>query len=368
MRRVVVILPNRTGLKFFVMFLVAGIAAAVFILRGPLTPPVKASGRLPEVSTEVSSGKAPEVSAPAAPSIALASPGRIEGESDPIELGAAVDGVIRSIRVREGQYVSRDQVVAELDCDELEAEQPIAKTEVEIARQKRELLLRGSRQEEREAAAQKTAAAKAVSEQASSVLERNRVLLQQDEISRAVYEEAVRNANVAAAEYEGTKRHEQLLNAGPLPEEINAASAAVEAADQRVNLGEEKLKQCTVRAPIDGTILRILRREGEPFSISSGHPILTLANLAGRRVRAEVDERDLGRVHIGQKIAVYSDAFSGRRFQGAVSSIAVAMGRKTVNTGDPADKADRDILEVTARLQSATELPVGLRVSVEFVQ
>jgi HlyD family secretion protein len=200
------------------------------------------------------------------------------------------------------------------------------------------------------------------------VLERNRVLLQQDEISRAVYEEAVRNANVAAAEYEGTKRHEQLLNAGPLPEEINAASAAVEAADQRVNLGEEKLKQCTVRAPIDGTILRILRREGEPFSISSGHPILTLANLAGRRVRAEVDERDLGRVHIGQKIAVYSDAFSGRRFQGAVSSIAVAMGRKTVNTGDPADKADRDILEVTARLQSATELPVGLRVSVEFVQ
>lgn len=352
--RIVVVLPKSAGLKSVAMFAVAGIAAAILLSRGPMTSPVKASGRMP--------GSAPP------PSIALASPGRIEGKSDPIELGAAVDGVIRAIHVREGQYVARDQVVAELDCGEMEAAKRIAGSEVEIAQQRRELLLHGSRQEEREAAAQKTAAAKAVSEQASSVLERNRVLLQQDEISRAVYEEALRNANVAGAEYEGAKRHEQLLSAGPLSEEVNAANATVEAAQQKVSLGDEKLKQCTVRSPINGTVLRILRREGEPFSISTGRPILTVANLASRRVRAEVDERDLGQVHIGQKVMVHSDAFSGRRFLGAVDSIAVAMGRKTVNSGDPADKTDRDVLEVTARLDDATALPVGLRVTVDFVQ
>ncbi len=43
------------------------------------------------------------------------------------------------------------------------------------------------------------------------------------------------------------------------------------------------------------------------------------------------------------------------------------MGRKSVLTGDPADKSDRDVLEVTAELeQGATKLPLGLRVTVEF--
>jgi hypothetical protein len=38
-----------------------------------------------------------------------------------------------------------------------------------------------------------------------------------------------------------------------------------------------------------------------------------------------------------------------------------------VLTGDPADKSDRDILEVIAQLDhAANALPVGLRVTVEF--
>jgi hypothetical protein len=43
------------------------------------------------------------------------------------------------------------------------------------------------------------------------------------------------------------------------------------------------------------------------------------------------------------------------------------MGRKSVLSGDPAEKADRDILEVIIELdQSANELPVGLRVTAQF--
>ena len=43
------------------------------------------------------------------------------------------------------------------------------------------------------------------------------------------------------------------------------------------------------------------------------------------------------------------------------------MGRKSVLTGDPVDKSDRDILEVVAELEpAATVLPVGLRVTVKF--
>jgi hypothetical protein len=45
-----------------------------------------------------------------------------------------------------------------------------------------------------------------------------------------------------------------------------------------------------------------------------------------------------------------------------------SLGRKTVMTGDPAEKNGRDILEVLVRLQpDAKVLPLGLRVAVQFL-
>src|SRR5258707_3693554 len=58
--------------------------------------------------------------------VALASPGRIEAESDVVEVGAAIDGVIHTVYVKEGQQVSRGQVLAALDCRQLSSALPLA--------------------------------------------------------------------------------------------------------------------------------------------------------------------------------------------------------------------------------------------------
>jgi hypothetical protein len=43
------------------------------------------------------------------------------------------------------------------------------------------------------------------------------------------------------------------------------------------------------------------------------------------------------------------------------------MGRRSFLRGDPAEKADRDVLEVVTELdRTANELPVGLRLTVQF--
>jgi hypothetical protein len=65
---------------------------------------------------------------------------------------------------------------------------------------------------------------------------------------------------------------------------------------------------------------------------------------------------------------VSADAYSHRTFAGVVTKLADVMGRKSVITGDPAQKADRDILEVTADLNQANTLPGGLRVTVQFIR
>jgi hypothetical protein len=45
------------------------------------------------------------------------------------------------------------------------------------------------------------------------------------------------------------------------------------------------------------------------------------------------------------------------------------MGKKRIFTDDPAEKVDRDVLEVTITLSTddAKSLPIGLRVTVQFL-
>jgi HlyD family secretion protein len=229
-------------------------------------------------------------------------------------------------------------------------------------------LERGSRPEERETAAQKTTAAKAVLDQAAAQLTRMSKLYEAQEVSRMTFEEAQRDRDVARAQFEQAQHNEALVNAGPLPEELGRADADVSGAEAGIQLARNKLDKCVVRAPIGGTILRVLLREGESFGLIAPRPLFTMADVSGRRVRAEVDENDIGRVHVGQKLLVSADAFSGRTFSGVVTELADVMGRKSVVTGDPAQKADRDILEVTADLNQANTLPVGLRVTVQFIR
>jgi multidrug resistance efflux pump len=301
--------------------------------------------------------------------VALACPGRIEGRSDVVNVGAAIDGVVRAVHVKEGQTVHQGQVLAELGCDDLQSALQVATANRDSLKEVRTRLQRGSRPEEREAATQKTAAARAILEQAAAQLGRMSKLYQEAEVSRLTFEEAQRDRDVAQAQFQQAQRNEDLVNAGPLPEELARADADLTAAEAGIKFAEDRLGKCVIRAPISGSILRVLLREGESFGLLAPRPLFTMADVSGRRVRAEVDENDIADVHIGQKILISADAYSHRFFSGVVTQRASLMGRKSVVTGDPAQKADRDILEVTADLdQPASALPIGLRVTVQFVR
>jgi len=306
---------------------------------------------------------------PRSPAIALASPGRIEARSDLVNVGAGIDGVVRSIHVQEGQTVQRGDVLADLACDDLQSALQVAKANRDSLMNSRLRLQRGSRPEERDAAAQKTVAARAVLNQAAAQMARMSKLYEAQEVSRLTFEEAQRDRDVAEAQLQQAQRNQEMVDAGALPEELARADADLSGAEAGIKLAEDKLGKCVVRAPISGTVLRVLLREGESFGLVAPRPLFTMADVSSRRVRAEVDENDIANVHIGQKLIVSADAYSHRTFSGVVTQLANVMGRKSVVTGDPAQKADRDILEVTADLnQQANALPVGLRVTVQFIR
>lgn len=302
-------------------------------------------------------------------SVVVACPGRIEGRSDTISVGAAADGVVQAVHVHEGQTVEQGATLAEIGCSDLRTALVVAEAEAESVKQGRARLISGSRPEERDAAAQKTQQARAEVEHTSAELNRAKQLSDAAAISKSAYDQARRDYDVAEAQLKQAARSEELVDAGPTTEDAAKADADLRAAEQRIKMAHEKVGKCQVVAPVRGTILRVNLRQGESFSTLSPHPLFTIADLSGRRVRAEVDERDIGKVHVGQTAILTSEAYPGKRFTGRLERISSMMGRKTVDTGNPADKSDRDILETLVDLTpDAAELPMGLRVTVQFIR
>ncbi len=300
--------------------------------------------------------------------VAFASPGRVEGASETTQVGAAADGVLKAVYVKEDQFVKRGTLLGEIACDELRATLQTAIAEADVARQTRTRILRGARDEEKKIATEKTAAARATFEEAKSRLGMQRALYQREQVSRASYEQAVRDLGVADANLQAAVRTEELLAAPPLREEKARADAEVLAAEGRVRTVQERIAKCSILAPIDGTVLRVYARSGESFSTVTPRPLFSLADTSTRHIKAEVDERDVDKLSVGQNVIIQADALEGKMLQGSVTRISAMMGRKSISTGDPSDKSDRDILEAVIGLEDNTRsLPIGLRVTVQFL-
>lgn len=91
-----------------------------------------------------------------------------------------------------------------------------------------------------------------------------------------------------------------------------------DAAQQRVL--QIQIEQTSVYAPRDAVVIKKIAREGEVAL--PGGTILTIARLSQLDLLLYVLERDLGRVRLGQAVAVAADPYPGRRFAGRVVSIA----------------------------------------------
>src|SRR5437879_11200669 len=143
--------------------------------------------------------------------VAFASPGRVEGASETTQVGAAADGILKKVYVKEGQFVEGGTLLAEIACDEFQASLQTAIAEADGARQTRTRILRGARDEEKKIAREKTAAARATFEEAKSRQKMQGALYQKEQISRAAYAQPVRGLGAAHANIKAAVRTAKTL-------------------------------------------------------------------------------------------------------------------------------------------------------------
>jgi HlyD family secretion protein len=111
---------------------------------------------------------------------------------------------------------------------------------------------------------------------------------------------------------------------------------------------ETELVKTELRAPIDGTVLRLNARVGERPGDGG---ILDLADSDRMEVLLEVYESDINRVRVGQRATITSEngGFDGT-LEATVNRISPQVRQREVLSTDPTRDADARIVEVRLRL------------------
>jgi HlyD family secretion protein len=287
--------------------------------------------------------------------------GRVEPLSEEIKVGSELEGRLGSVPVEEGERVRRGDVIATLENRDFEARVELAIATVAQREAELERLANGSRSEQRREAEAAVREAEAVLVHAQTEQRRRLALRDFGAISRSEFDAADREMGVAAARLEAARERLAVVNDETRPEDLKRARAELDRA--RAQLGEARalLLKTIIRSPIDGTILRKKLKAGENVS-AWGEPVVTLGDCSRLRVRVDVDENDVARLHVGQAAWVRADAYGARKFRGKVMRIGQILGRKNVRTDEPSERVDAKILETIVELEAGSSIPIGMRV------
>lgn len=231
-----------------------------------------------------------------------------------VDVGSTLTGRVLEVAVEQGASLKRGDVLARLETDELRA----ALVQAQAGERQAAARLAGLRSTGRRAAQAAVAQADSVLAAAQADWQRTQSLVAKGFLSAARLDEARRATEVARAQQVAAQA-QQAANAEQ-GSEIVQAEAQLALATAATAAARARLAQAVLTAPADA---RVLARLVEPGQIvQPGRALFSLALAGPLQLVAQVDERYLEQLQVGQPASVLADAFPDRRFAARVLSIS----------------------------------------------
>ena len=248
------------------------------------------------------------------------------------QLGFKIPGRVAERLVSEGQRVAAGQLIARLDDSEQTQELALRRAELAAAQAVLAELEAGSRPQEIAAVEATLRSVEAERERVRLDCARQQELFKHDAISSRDLETAQAQLKVAEARAVEAGERLKLVREGPRVETINQARARVEQGRAALALAETHFENTKLTSPLAGVVLSHNIEPGE--FVAAGTPIVTVADTAHLWVRAYISQTDLGRIQHGQKVAVRTDTFPDKTYDGTIGFIAAEaeFTPKTVQT------------------------------------
>jgi HlyD family secretion protein len=271
-----------------------------------------------------------------------------------VEIGSVQTGRVAEVLVDEGDLVAQGEPLIRLEASELAAAAAQARAAESAAAARLGQLQEVGRPTSLQALRQ----AEANLEVAEKDLNRQRELVARGFVGQARVDESQRTVTVARAQVESARAQAQASREnGSEARELHSRIAEARGARE---LAEAKLANATILAPSAGTI--VLRSVEPGDVVQPGKGLLSLAVAGETRIVAQVDERNLALIRVGQRAVASADAFPATRFAAEMITLAPAV--------DPQKGTVEAKLRVTnpppflrADMTVSVEIEVGRRTS-----
>ncbi|MEY2758810.1 MAG: hypothetical protein RIR33_2588 [Pseudomonadota bacterium] len=260
---------------------------------------------------------------------AAISAGKVDIEGGLVDIAARVAGIVEEVLVQEGDTVTAGQVLARQEDDDARLQRNRVAAQFQQAEAQLPILevqLDAAKREE----------------------ERLRRLTSEDAVSVQAFEQA----------QDSTKQ---------LQAQVEAQKSAIALARAQLAEANFQVELHTIRAPADGVIVRRYANPGSGASTFNVTAMFQLQPAAQRIVRAEVEERSINAVKVGQKVEIVPESDQEAKYPGEVLRIAAVMGARKLRSDDPSERADERVVEVVIDAEAAPVL-VGQRVLVKFLK
>jgi HlyD family secretion protein len=267
------------------------------------------------------------------------------GKVEPLrnfEAHAPIATTVKRLLVKEGDRVKRGQLLVQLDDADIRAKAASAQAQIRAAQADQSALKTGGTQEEVITLNSQLIKARSARETAQRNLEALRRLQQQGAASAGEVRQAEDTLQRAEADLSLLEQKQKNRYSPPEVARIEAQSTEAEAAYASA---ENSLHKSTVLAPFDGVVYSVPVKEGA--FVQGGELLLQEANLSNVLVRAFVDEPDVGRLQVGQKVEITWDAVPGRVWNGSVNTVpATVKLRGNRNVGETTCLIDNNDLRL----------------------
>jgi len=332
-------MDRRLRNRILLFLLAAGILAYVLVLLSGRQPVAKLSATYPTRENIVSS---------------VSSNGKVEPIS-PYVMRAQLDTFVDHVYVLEGQQVKRGQLLLELNVKDAAASLAQARARLLKAQDDFRAANSGGRADE---------AARVTGDLAKAVAERDRLQRSHDALQRLLAQQAATKDELAANEVELAKAQAEVTRLTAGKQEFDrsvhlnsgVSSLQVQQAQSEVAALEGKVRDGHITAPIDGTLYSSPARQGD--FVKAGDLLAEMADLHKVRVRAFVDEPEIGALEPNQPVRITWDALPNRSWQGQSEVVPrQVVPRGTRSVGELLCSVNNDKLELLPNVN------VGVRIN-----
>jgi len=339
-------MDRRLRNRIVIFLILAAVVAIVLVRLSGRQPVAKISAVTPVRENLVSS---------------ISSNGKVE-PIDPFVVRAQLDTFIEKISVVEGQAVKKGQLLLELNVKDAAAQLAEARSKLLRAEDDLRAAKAGGRSDD---------AAKTEGQLAAAVALRDRLQRNHDSLERLIAQQAATKDELAANDLDLAKAKAQVKQLTAAKQEFehdvkldaNRATLQVEQLRSEVAALEEKVRDGRIVAPAPGTLYSLPVKAGAYVRV--GDLLAEMTDLHKVRVRAFIDEPELGGLEPGEPVRITWDALPNRAWMGKTQVIPKqVVARNARSVGELLCEVNNDKLELLPNINVNVRINSRERINV----